>query len=54
MIQVSGAGGESIQEKVLLAPWLTESAGDSEQAVLARENSLKQLHIYIIPSFVIL
>lgn len=29
-----------------MAPWLTKSAGESEEAVLARENSLKQLHRY--------
>lgn len=29
-----------------MTPWLTKSARESEEAVLARENSLKQLHIY--------
>lgn len=37
---MSGPGGESHSEKFLMAPCLTKSARESEEAVLARDNSL--------------
>lgn len=46
LYRCQGLEGKIIQKEVLMAPWLTKSAGESEEAVLARENSLKQLHRY--------
>lgn len=49
VLQVSGPGGGNHLKKVLMTPWLTKSARESEQAVLAPGNSLRQLNIYSSP-----